>query len=179
MTKEQFIDRIKDRLSRKQLDNLLVQLPQTGVDLPELIGLCFHTDGRIAFRSAWILESVFVSDPQAFTAHLELFLEKYPGQSNPSCRRHFSRILMLVLSDPQRSALPENLLLRATEATFNWLIDPETPVAVKANCLDVLFHLRSLEPWIEEELKQEIEFLLKDGSPAMQSRGRKILGRLR
>ena len=58
---------------------------------------------------------------------------------------------------------------------FEWLINLATPVAVRVNCLDILLNLRNEFPWIKEELQAQIEFYLRDGSPAMQSRGRKIL----
>jgi hypothetical protein len=61
------------------------------------------------------------------------------------------------------------------DTTFEWLINPKTPIAVKVNCIEILVNLRSKSDWIEEELRAQIEFLLKDGGPAVQSRARKML----
>ncbi|HZG70744.1 MAG TPA: hypothetical protein VEY51_04330 [Chondromyces sp.] len=64
------------------------------------------------------------------------------------------------------------------EITFEWLINPETPVAVQANCLDILYNLSSHYDWIRDELVLQTEFLLKKASAAMQSRGKKVLRKL-
>ncbi|WP_276363438.1 hypothetical protein [Daejeonella sp. H1SJ63] len=69
----------------------------------------------------------------------------------------------------------ENLI----ETTFELMINPETPVAVKVNCMDILFNMRATYDWISGELREQILFLLKDGTAAIQSRGRSILKQLR
>lgn len=65
------------------------------------------------------------------------------------------------------------------EKTFEWLICPRTPVAVRVNCMDILFNLKQEFPWIEEELKAQVTFFLHDGSAAMQSRGKAVLRKLK
>jgi len=62
--------------------------------------------------------------------------------------------------------------------TFEWMVYPQTPVAVKVNCMDVLYNLKEIDGWIADELRAQIEFQLKDGSAALQSRGRKVLKKL-
>jgi hypothetical protein len=41
-----------------------------------------------------------------------------------------------------------------------------------------LFNLRTRYPWIEEELANQIKFLMRNGTAAIQSRGRKLLAQL-
>jgi len=65
------------------------------------------------------------------------------------------------------------------EITFDWLIDSQTPVAVKVNCMDILLHFGKEQPWIPDELSSQVQFLLKDGSAAVQSRGKRILKKLK
>jgi hypothetical protein len=65
------------------------------------------------------------------------------------------------------------------EITFDWLIDPETPVAVKVNCMDILFPFAKEQSWIKDELRSQVQFLLNDGSAALQSRGKRILKKLK
>jgi hypothetical protein len=31
------------------------------------------------------------------------------------------------------------------ETTFEWMINPQTPVAVKVNCIDVLYNLKKID----------------------------------
>jgi hypothetical protein len=64
------------------------------------------------------------------------------------------------------------------EKLFDWLIDPKVLIAVKVFASDALFNMRSRYPWISEELKEQLKFLMRDGSAAIQTRGRKLLSKL-
>ncbi|HEY1024872.1 MAG TPA: hypothetical protein VGE26_06885 [Sphingobacteriaceae bacterium] len=138
----------------------------------DLLELTFYTKREIAFRAAWVLEHLASLETDRFTEHVPDFLERYLKQGNQSCRRHYTKILMLLLKRRNSVALNNTGVI---DATFEWLIDPQTPVAVKVNCLDILFMLQNQYDWIADELTAQIEFFLKDGSPAMQTRGKKIL----
>jgi hypothetical protein len=61
---------------------------------------------------------------------------------------------------------------------FDWLIDAKVKIAVKVFAGEALFNLRFRYPWITEELSNQIKFLMRNGSPAIQSRGRKLLALL-
>ena len=61
------------------------------------------------------------------------------------------------------------------EKCFDWLIDPKVKVAVKVFAADVLFNLHNRYDWINEELANHVQFMMRNGSPAIQSRGRKLL----
>jgi hypothetical protein len=65
------------------------------------------------------------------------------------------------------------------EATFEWLISLVSAIAVQANCMDVLWNLRTRYNWVADELREQIGFLMKTGGPGIQVRGRKVLGKMR
>lgn len=153
------------------------------VPMAELHDLCYdELKPTLAFRSAWLLEYIAIYHPDRFARMADSFLSKFSSQRNPSCQRHFTNILRR-LTHP-RAPKPYSGVLQSTdreqlvETIFNWLIDPRTPVAVQANCMDVLLHMSSEFVWVQDELKLQIEFLLRDGSPAIQSRGKKVLEKL-
>ncbi len=145
--------------------------------------LCYdRRDDSIAFRAAWVLEYIAAHYPERFIPVFADFLSMLPSQRNRSCQRHFTKILMII-TDPKAPENYRDAYLcadreRLAETVFGWLIDPHTPVAVQVNCLDVLYNLISEFDWIKDELKQQTEFLLRDGSAAMQSRGKRILVKL-
>jgi len=45
--------------------------------------------------------------------------------------------------------------------------------------MDILLHFAKEQPWIPDELRSQVQFLLKDGSAAVQSRGKRILKKLK
>ena len=154
-----------------------------GVPVAELHALCYDTKHpQLAFRAAWLLEYIAVHHPNRFIPVADAFLAQLSNQENRSCQRHFTNILIR-LTHPKAHQGYRDALLSAdreqlVETVFHWLIDPDTPVAIQANCMEVLLHLSNEFEWIKDELKQQIEFLLRDGSPAIQSRGKKVLAAL-
>lgn len=105
-------------------------------------------------------------------------MSKYPDQKNKSCQRHYTKIFMGLLYGNRNVVLKSANLDTVTEATFEWLIHPGTPVAVTTNCMDILFCLIPYHCWIADELKLQMEFLLRNGDAAVQSRGKRILAKL-
>lgn len=178
MTKKELLKIFKKPIGKKDVLSLVHQCSEFPDFTKHLIELSFHSEQETAFRSSWVLEYCMMLCPNALTDHLDYFIETYPKQNNLSCKRHFTK-LMMSLSEPcNHTLLHQCDLDPVIEATFEWLINPGTPVAVQVNCLDILFNLRSYGDWIEGELKAQIEFLLKDGTAAMQSRGKRVLKQL-
>lgn len=145
-------------------------------EVRELINLCFHRDPVLAFHAAWVLEHVFLT-PGAANVDWAYFFERYGLQTNPSCQRHFTKIAIhfftKVCSDIDVD------VTAVIERTMEWLAAEQTPVAVKANCIDILYALRAREDWLREELTFQIEFILRHStSAALQSRGKKFLAKL-
>ncbi|MFD2163506.1 hypothetical protein ACFSJU_13945 [Paradesertivirga mongoliensis] len=178
MTEKELLKIFKKPIGKKDVLSLAHQYSEFPDFTRHLIELSFHSEQEVAFRSAWVLEYCMMLYPKAMTDHLDYFLEAYPKQNNLSCKRHFTK-LMMSLSEPGNHKLLHQCNLNPViETTFEWLINPGTPVAVQVNCLDILFNLRSHGDWIEGELNAQIEFLLKDGTAAMQSRGKRVLKQL-
>ena len=181
MDKSELLKEISNTLVKVKVEKLAALGSKHTYSLSDLLDLTFYPKREVAFRAAWILESIVQTDPQRFSPHVEEFLIRYPSQTNTSCQRHFSKIMMY-LTDPRSQKLlrlPDEFALEPlVEKTFEWLIDPKSPVAVQVNCLEVLFNLRQQVPWIEEELRAEIIFLLHEGGAAMQTRGKAILKKL-
>ena len=61
------------------------------------------------------------------------------------------------------------------EQLFDWIIDTEVKIAVKVSSAEALYNLRQQHDWIKDELRNQLEFLMRNGSPAIQTRGRKLL----
>lgn len=132
------------------------------------------------------MEQVDERHPEQFALLFPGFIAHFAAQVNVSCQRHYSKVLMHYLG-----AKPGAVRLEAygkcsadqkeqlAEILFAWLVAPHTPVAVRVNVMDCLCFMVADFPWIREELKLQIAFFLRNGSAAMQSRGRKLLKKLR
>ncbi len=145
--------------------------------LDELLQLCRHSRHEVAFRAAWILEILHQSHPKCFNEASDEFIEIYLTLKNQSSKRHFTKILISMIQRKENVISNENLDY-ILEATFEWLIDTSTPVAVRVNCMEILYHLKDKNDWIADELHHQIEFRLLNGSAALRSRGKRILNDL-
>ena len=176
MTKEELLEALKETLLKVKMQKLTDLCIKESYSYRDLIDLTFYHEEEIAFRAAWILESCLKHFAERFDPEIPYFLDCYPRQDNHSCRRHYTKIMMQLLKT--RPASIEPCTDQIVEATFEWLANERVPVAVKANCMTILFVLRKKHDWIEEELKAQIEFLMKNGTAGIQSRGKKILAML-
>lgn len=148
----------------------------------DLLDLTFDADKQIGFHAAWVLDNLLCNHPSLILENLDELILRLPHVFNESCKRHYARIFMHTTSPKTISELKVKInssdLKPIVETCFDWLIDPKVAVAVKAFCCETLFNLRNRYDWITEELIREIEFLMNDGSAAMQSKGKKILNQL-
>lgn|GEM_PF-566153 len=156
----------------------------TTVSMTTLHEQCYdQKNPTLAFRASWVLEQVAYQDPERFLSIFEAFASRTAEQTNPSCQRHFTKIWMYLTAPripvPYQEAYRNVNRAALAETIFSWLIRPKTPVAVQVNCLDILYNLIGEYDWIKDELTHYIEFLMRDGSAALQSRGKKILQKIR
>lgn len=186
MNKEELLQKLEKTMSKVKTQDLAGIAANEGFDLNDLLDLCFVRPAAIAFRAAWVLEHIDSKYPERFMPIFPRFVQRMPEQGNESCQRHFTKILMSY-TDARASAERKMQYSRLTMAQreelvacqFDWLVNPKTPVAVRVNVMDILYNMSHDFPWIKEELASQIKFFLRDGSAAMQSRGKRLLAKLR
>ncbi|WP_207425334.1 hypothetical protein [Pedobacter sp. SYSU D00535] len=179
MNREELVSELEKALTKAKVEKLATVAAKSPESVRSLISLSLYELETVAFRASWILEQIFFCYPESFFPNCSHFLNYYPQQRNSSCQRHYTKIMMTLTKDRAPVIFTHHQVDVIVEASFRWLIDEQTPVAVRVNCMDVLYNLRDCEDWIGEELRAQIVYQLKDGSAAMQSRGRKILERLK
>jgi acetylornithine/succinyldiaminopimelate/putrescine aminotransferase len=82
-------------------------------------------------------------------------------------------------SSPIKQKLNNLDLEPIVEQLFEWMIDPKVKIAVKVFAGWALLNLRHCYPWIADELPAQLEFLMRDGTAAIQTAGRKMLEELK
>ena len=156
---------------------------QQRTDLKELIDITFHADRVIGFRTAWVLEHICLDDPIVFLPYIAYFISRIKEVTNPGCKRHYAKIIMHLTDRKATPIIRQYMngleLEPVVEQLFDWMIDPKVLVAVKVFAGEALFNLRSRYPWIAGELAEQLEFLMRDGSMAIRTRGRHLLKELK
>jgi hypothetical protein len=150
--------------------------------LHDLIDITFHPDNALAFRAVWILENVFLTDPESYLPDLQYMISRFKDVKHHGCMRHYAKIIMHITDAKAPASLQLKLkeidLEPVVEQLFDWMIAPKAKVAVKMFAGYALFNLKDAFPWVKEELGSQMEFLMRDGSPGIQSGGKKILSQI-
>lgn len=152
-------------------------------NLRDLVDVTLYPDDAIAFRAAWLLENVFLQYPDVYLPDLKYLLSKINAVKSAGAKRHYAKIVMH-LTDKNAPAVikaeVDHFDFEPTiEQLFDWMIDPKIKIAVKAFAAEALVNLRNRYDWITEELIEQLQFFMRNGSPAIQSRGKRLLKELK
>ncbi|WP_295797289.1 hypothetical protein [Mucilaginibacter sp.] len=182
MTQGELVKIISNTLGKPKVLELGRILTEQKFSLDDLIDITFYPDSMIAFRASWILENMLLADPIKYEPELEYFFLRFKQVKYHGPQRHYIKILMH-LTDPKMNPVIKRKLETidlepAVEQCFDSMIDPKAKIAVKVFASEALFNLRHRYDWVAEELANQIQFLMRNGSPAIQSRGKKLLAML-
>jgi hypothetical protein len=182
LTSDELIKEISVTMVKSRVVKLSAILQKQHFSLRDLIDITINQDKNIAFRAAWILENLFLQKPDSYQHDLSYLLSRIKDITNPGCKRHYAKIVMHITSPKSPEGIQQKLaeidLEPVVGQLFDWMIDPKVLIAVKVFAAQALFNLRNRYIWLTEELANQIQFLMRNGSAAIQSRGRKLLSQL-
>jgi hypothetical protein len=183
MDQAELVKQIAANIGKVKVLHLTKILNEQQFDLRDLIAITFHHDKDVAFRATWLLENVFLQKPEAYLPQLDYLLSEIKKVKHPGPQRHYAKIVMHI-TDPKAPLIIKHKvqtidLEPVIEQLFDWMIDPKVKIAVKAFAAEALFNLRHRYDWIAEELANQLQFLMRDGTAAIQSRGKKLLKELK
>ena len=138
-----------------------------GLSLLDLLALStYETDKQLAFRKALLDKSNY-----------QMLIKNLTDLNNWSCARSYSKVLIYITSPKvNHIRLSDEEYDCIIDVSFKWLTDPSCPVAVAANCMDILDQMSKKYAWVKEELYAQVEYLLRiNPTPAIKSRSLKIL----
>ncbi|MCU4165210.1 hypothetical protein [Carboxylicivirga caseinilyticus] len=128
-------------------------------------------DKKIAWRSAYLLDLIHDVNPSIIKPYLKDISSLVITEKNQSIKRHYLRIL----SQYDLSKIADGHLV---DVCFKWLAIEDTPIAVKAHCMTILYNLCDTYPDLIPELKLALEGILPYGSKGEINRAKNILMKL-
>jgi hypothetical protein len=139
----------------------------------ELLDCFISDDYRLAQRAAWSVSLAGKTRPDLILENLSVLINQLQRKNvHDAVIRNTVRILEDV-------PLPETFHGEVMDACFRFVQERPTPVAIKAFSLTILFNLSKIYPEIKNELRVIIEENIDLETPAVRSRGKKILASLR
>jgi hypothetical protein len=141
-------------LSRRNID-LLTHFAEANLPAVDvLVGLVLSHRPKLAERASWVLEKLSERNPGLLNASLPRLIDNLKQIPSSSTRRTLAKVLSL-------HTLPEAYEGAVLDFCLTMLEDPKEPVAVKANCMSLVFQLLPKYP----ELKNELFLLIEDQLP--------------
>jgi hypothetical protein len=182
MNQAELIKQITATIGKLKVLELGKILHAKNFNLRDLIDVTLYPDDAIAFRAAWLLENVFLQYPEIYLPNLDYLLSKINAVKSAGAKRHYAKIVMHITDRRAPDIIKEKVnqlnLEPIIAQLFDWMIDPEIKIAVKAFAAEALFNLRHRYDWITEELANQLQFLIRNGTAAIQSRGKRLLKEL-
>jgi hypothetical protein len=183
INKEKLLERLNYSMTKKEVLQLVKSFSDLGVEFEEIIALTLHGDQSIRFHSAWVLENMFIKSPEALDYYLPTLIENLPKTKNHSVQRHLTKLISIGVKRIVKRKTSkvfdrefwQTNLEPLEEICFKWLVDEKSKPAIKAHCMDVLFHLSIRQKWIAQELPYIIENQMEIGTPALRAKGKKVL----
>jgi hypothetical protein len=181
------LERLKFSMKKEEVVRLANSFFEIGISPEEVIEYTKNSNAATAFHSAWVLENMLLSLPEALDYYLPYIVEAIPVTDNESVRRHLTKlaaigIKRIVKKEASRVFDKEFWSINLEpleEVCFKWFVSEDSKPAVKAHCLEILYLLSTRQKWIAEELPQIIENQMHFGSPGLKAKGKAILKLLR
>jgi 8-oxo-dGTP diphosphatase len=140
----------------------------------KLLEYSMSDDRKLAFRASWTLTKVCDKFPEIIYPHLSRIADALPRFENDSVIRSFLRILSL--SDMAR--VPEKQQGLLADYCFAELNSADSPIAIKAYSMEILYRLSVIYPHLANELAASIRVLMEEGSAGIIARGNAVLKKI-
>jgi len=162
---------MKDKLE----EQLLVELSRRNIELVSnwildnpgseslLVDLVISHKPKVAERASWVMEKISDRLNGFFDPYLPRILEVIQLIPSSSTRRTLAKVLML-------HTIPEDYEGKILDFCITAIESPKEPVAVKANCMTIVFNLLPKYPDLRNEVYAIIESQLPHNSIGFKAR---------
>lgn len=126
----------------------------------------------ICSRAAWTFEYICSENSKILENWSEKIAAYFPHIPHNSVRRIMAKLL-------SQTPIPEAYEGYVLNTAFEWLANPKIPIAVRANCMKIIYNLYQKYPEIAPELEAIIQNQLAYASAGIKNRGLKILKKIK
>lgn len=159
--------------SRTTADILVEAIGNNQQKFDELVSFAFTEKSPQNWRAVRVMELICNDYPFLFEKHADIFAAKYPEFKTPGHKRVLPKIFEKYVS--LFSEENQSLLIGTC---FDYMMSGKEDVAVRVNCMQLLFEFSKIIPDIAVELEACIVILENENSTAILSRSKKILMQL-
>ncbi|HNR19562.1 MAG: hypothetical protein IPJ79_12540 [Bacteroidetes bacterium] len=135
----------------------------------QLIKVLLESNNTSAPQAAWTLSFCVQQCPEIIYPQLEVLIDNlYKKNLHDAVKRNTVRVMQYV-------TVPEKLQGKAADICFKYLSSGTEAIAIRAFSITVLCNICQQQPELSHELKLLLEEQMRNGEPAIISRGKKAL----
>jgi len=160
---------IEEEHSKRQAVRIASYIGSDATRLQELVDLVLANEPKVAQRGAYALAYCGEFEPEAVWPHLTRLIQHL---ETPHIHNGVKRSIVKLL---ETAPLTEEQQGLAANFCFDYAMNPQEAIAVRAFSMTVLFNIGKEQPELLPELKLVVEEMMVHGGAAIQSRGKRIL----
>ncbi len=153
--------------SKKQILRIVDYVGNDKSRFDDLIQLFLHGEYRLSQRAAWAVSICIEQHPELAEKYLTQILDNLKNPVHNAVVRNTVRIF-------DQIDIPEHLHARIMNICYDYVVDRNTPFAIKAYSLGILHKLSHTYPELKSELRGLIDDQMPTATAAFKSRAKKI-----
>ncbi|WP_318308908.1 adenylosuccinate lyase [Flagellimonas crocea] len=185
MTEEQLYTALDSgRISKSQIDGLVLQLEEHPKLAPALFRLVLMEDKEGTYSASWTFDHLMRKQLVFLIPFIDEFTNGLAELKSESCIRPIAHVCEMLCEAYFKKKNPEFVqnmtndhLEKIMTVCFDWLISPMN-VAPKVFAMTSLYYLGLKFDWVHPELKQVLEVNYAAGTTGYKNRAKKTLDKL-
>ena len=159
------------QLSRRHVEYVAHCIGDNEKEFARLMDIALYGKEPVVQRAAWAMDACLEKHPELLSPFVETIIDALPEFTNNGVKRQMVKALSV-------REIPEKYEGEMVNLSFHWLQSPDTPVAIKVHCMQILANITERHPDLAEELRTVIMEQIPRNSAGFSSRGRKILKKI-
>ena len=160
---QRIIEQLNAEMSRKNIDIVAGYILKNPEHISILIELIFSEDRDISLRAAWTLDKVSEKNCGLVSKYISRLISGLPEIKRTGTLRGVTKVLMC-------NNIPEKHESFLFDFCLSVIESAKQPVAVKANCMTIVFKLLPKHPDLINEITEVIESRIPYNSAGFKSR---------
>lgn len=159
-------------LSRRNTDRIAAEIGDDAEKFEELMRFVFSRSAKLSMRAAWVMSSITDRHPAMLAPYLTELVDRMDEFEHPGTRRNIMRYFS------EQKEIPEALQGTLYDMCWKWMISVQTPIAIRAYSMRILYQISLAFPELQHELLLVLSELNEAEMPAIKSVARQIRKKL-
>jgi hypothetical protein len=161
--RQKIIEQLNAEMSRKNIDIVTDFVLKNTEYIALLIDLTFSDNKNLSLRAAWTLDKISEKNSSLLSSYSSLMVKKLPEICNTGTLREVTKILIYQDIGEEHESFIIDYCISVIESV-------KYPVAVKANCISLIFKLLPKYSSLKNEITEIIESQIPHNSAGFRRR---------